>query len=314
MKGTLLFVVILGLFHYGSGTIYGLITVAGGNSTQTVLQTVQIDPNTGKFAMVARNIFYVGTSGTYEGISTFDQVNQNFFYATDFYTSFVLGVNVGSSKLLPPISIDANGVYANRITTIQRDRTHSQLLISGLYEDGSEALLALPDSGPTQLLFNFTTVGKGDVISSAVNDDNAVYYFAHSNATGFFLSAFAINEPEVTATIKFDCEALEPTHFFYSSAGVPKLIGVGRNVTTNDPVYFEVGGGGSTACSFRSLSLKNAIISSASFDPTTSSLYMAFAVPSAGFLIYVYNTDSHVIANKIPLSTPVTALEVSYSA
>jgi hypothetical protein len=53
---------------------------------------------------------YVGSSLTYDGIASFDQQKNYLYYANDFEASFVYGVDLTKSEILPPVSINSDSI------------------------------------------------------------------------------------------------------------------------------------------------------------------------------------------------------------
>jgi len=223
--------------------------------------------------------------------------------ATDFTTSFVFGVAVATNKLLPPISINAN-----HITSIERDNVNAQLLITGIYQDGSEAIITFPDNnGKTEILINFTTQGIPSVYSTAIDNVNAVFYFSYFDNTAqvYNLASFAIKNPAQITTNKLSCgNLLAANHFFYDST-LSKIAGIGFDITAKVFNYFEVVAG---ACTTKALGLTG-VVTSATYDPTASTLYFGFV--GTNTVLYSFNTKTYTLS-KVTVAAVLSDVQVSY--
>ena len=49
-------------------------------------------------------------SATYDGIATYDQKNNYFYFSSDYEASFVYGLDIATKEILPPISINSDAV------------------------------------------------------------------------------------------------------------------------------------------------------------------------------------------------------------
>jgi len=300
----LLLAVLFGVVHNGSGALYGLITGFGGDSTQTVVLTVQVDPVTGNFTSIAENFIYVGSSATYDGISGFDQKNKYFYYATNFESAFVFGVDVIKGELLPPVSIGSEAV-----TSIDWDGTGNQLLINGLFLDESSAIFTLPYSGPSVELINFTTMGITTIYATVLDWKKDIYYLAFYNDTSsqFEIGTFALAKPTAIVTTSLGCgAAIAPDFLFYDSAnGI--LLGIGFNSTALAYKYFEVV---AKKCTVTDLKLTG-IVTSATYDPTVTTLYLGY-VDSSGSSMISYNRVKKTLS-KVSTLYVLEDLQASYA-
>jgi len=288
--------------HYGKGALYGLQFTYQGEGSQVVLNTVEIDPVTGAFRDVADALVMVGGGATYDGLSGFHQKKQIFYFATDYESTFVFGVNVTDGRLRPPIAIPFKFV-----DTITYDSGNNQILLHGELEDGSNILVTYPDVGPSKLLLNFTEWGFGTIYSTAVDNKNGVFYFAAYNATseGFEIGFFFLATPSKVSRAWVDCGGkFYLNHLFYdSNGGAGRLVGVGYNATAEEYFFFEIVSG---KCTTKSLNLDGIIIA-ATYDPTIFTLYLSYT----GSAIIKYNTISRTIS-QLPIDGMLVDVQVSY--
>jgi len=264
---------------------------------------VQVDPITGNFTSIAENFIYVGSSATYDGISGFDQKNKFFYYATNFESAFVFGVDVIKGELLPPVSIGSEAV-----SSIDWDGTGSQLLINGLFIDDSSAIFTLPTSGPSVELINFTTMGVTTIYATVLDWKKAVYYLAFYNDTSsqFAIGTFSLAKPTTIATTNLGCGGnIAPDFLFFDSAsGI--LLGIGFNSSALAYKYFEVI---ATKCTVTDLKLTG-IVTSATYDPTTTTVYLGY-VDNTGSSLISYNRLKKILS-KVSTMYVLEDLQASY--
>lgn len=289
--------------HNGSGALYGLITGFGGDNTQTVVLTVQVNPVTGNFTSIAENFIYVGSSATYDGISGFDQKNKYLYYATNFESAFVFGVDVTKGELLPPISIGSEAV-----TSIDWDGTGNQLLIDGLFVDDSSAIFTLPTSGPSVELINFTAMGITTVYATVLDWKKAVYYLAFYNDSNsqFFIGTFSLAKPTTIATTSLGCGGNIAPDFLFIDSASGILLGIGFNSTALAYKYFEVV---AKKCTVTDLKLTG-IVTSATYDPTATTLYLGY-VDNDGSSLISYDRVKKVLS-KVTTLYVLEDLQASY--
>jgi len=67
-------------------------------------------PLPGAMTTLATNFVYAGESITAVGISTFDDQQQQLYYATNVASAFIYGVDVSQKVLLPPVDIGAQTI------------------------------------------------------------------------------------------------------------------------------------------------------------------------------------------------------------
>jgi len=287
-------------FSEGASTLYGVLATGGGSGSQTVISAVSVDPSKGTLTSLANVLIYVGIGKIVDGLSAFDLTNQRIYFSNDFNNDFVYGYDIKKNVLLPPISINSR-----QITTIDWDSTGSQLLISGIFADNSVALYSAPSSGASKQVFNFTSFGASTLLSAAAGQGN--YYYTYRDSTQILYAAsFPLTNPTNVMKNKLACGTgsyLPNTLFNVSN----KMFGTGVTTSSSDYSYFEVVSG---ACSITSLGLKpGSHVVAASFDPTSSNLYVS-VTGSANQLVQ-FNTNTKT-STAVPINTVLSDVEVSY--
>jgi len=305
-RAALFLVLILGILNYGHGALYGIVPATSGEGSQTTLFTVEVDPSTGNFTKIAENIVYVGASGTINGLSTFDQVNQIIYFSTDYDSSYVFGVDVTNGDLVSPISISAS-----YIATIKWDGTNSQLLITGNFPVGNQAIITLPETGPSEELLNYTQLGYDVYPPATIDQEKGVYYFAYfDDVTQVYnIGAFAIDTPDKIATAPLTCgsdpTSFDPVAFFFDST-LGKLLGFAYNTTEDSYVYFEFTNG---SCNVASFGLPGTV-TCGTYDPTTTTLYLGYTSQSGNSLLIL---DTKTLTfTQVPTTGTLSDLQVSY--
>ena len=284
--------------------VYGIVFGFGGQDTQSLVYTVQIDPKTGAFTTVTENFIYVGSAATFDGLSTFDQNQGDFYYTTDFESSFVFSVDTTKGALNPPISTSAVGV-----SQILWDHGNDQLLVTGEYENDTQIIITVPTTGPSQELFNYSTVDVEYLYSHTLDWKNGIYYVTYETTTTstFNLGQFSLTTPSDFTSVKFPCANIYTLDIYYDY-NLKGLLGVGENPKRETFSYFEIVNG---VCTETLIPADLYIVTCSSYDPTTGILYLGFVNNTAPYLGLFDTTKKTLTA--VALDTVLTDLEVSYT-
>jgi len=300
---TLFLLVVFGLAGYVAGAgLYGVVTTLGGAGTQTVVVTVKIDPTSGNFTNVAECFIYIGASATYDGISAYDQKNNYLYYASDFDSAFVFGVDIAKGELLPPISIGSEAV-----TSISWDGTNNQLLLTGTFQDKSQAVFTFPYVGPSVELVNFTALGISAADVTYLNWKTGTFYFVFFNGSSYYIGSLQLSKPTAITSAPLGCgQMLSPDNLFFDNTN-NAVFGIGYDSSAQAFKYFTVK---NKSCVVTDLGLPG-IVTAATYDPTANKLYLGY-VDKTTQLVTVDTTTAKVIA-RVPTTMVIEDIQVSYA-
>jgi len=287
--------------------LYGIVTGATGNETQSITYTVQVDSKTGNFTFLAENFLEIGDSAMYDGISAFDQTRGYLYYASDFESAFVFGVDVAKKQLRPPISISADGILS-----ILYDHTYERLLITGQFGPSNAAIFTLPSNSSigSELFFNFTSqsIAAADILTQTVSYDTSTYFYVIKNNSDLLLGHLTLDNPTWVKPGAFPCSALYIPFFISYDKNLTKFIGLSTNAKGSDYFYFEISSTGK--CGVSDLKLRGGLVTCTTYDPTATTLYFSY-VDDDGSYLQVFNTVAHKMTQ---VNTPdvLSDIEASY--
>jgi len=171
--------------------LYGIITDFGGDNTETIVFTVQIDPATGKWLKIVKNFIYVGGSGTYDGISGYDSDKDVLYYATDFSSPFLFSSDLSNQVLLAPISLGFASIWI-----IDYDSSQKRLLIYGeiSQEDGMGLVSYSTSGGKGELLSRLPEFKS--IAGTAIDSANQLYYIIGTNSSAWSIGTVDLTDPD----------------------------------------------------------------------------------------------------------------------
>jgi len=295
--------------------LYGIITDFGGDNTETIVYTVQIDLTTGKWIRIVKNFIYVGGSATYDGISGYDSDRDVLYYATDFSSPFLFSSDLENQVLLAPISLGLASVE-----TIDYDSSKKRLLIYG----------ALPDKQGNGLIAYSTTGGAGglmsrlpeykSIASTAVDSDNQLYYAIGTNTSAWNIGTIDLNDPNnLKSNYPITCNFTIPYSFdvnsLYYDSDTKNLIAI--TVTTKPALAYWVsvipidGMGKCTAYPIKTSSF--GIATCFTYDQMTKTLWFGFARNGPSQLIS-YDVNTFTTTKEFDFSAQVVLedIQVTY--
>lgn len=306
----LLLICFLAFQYVECNILYGITTSFGASNTQTLLQTVIVDIKYGNFTVLTQNVVYVGSSKSTDGISTFDQKNQRFYYATNFNSDFVYAVNVTDGDLLAPISVASVG-----ITTLDWDFGNNQLLVNAYFSATSNMLITIPfdPTLPSKRLIDLTQAGLTTIRATTIDYYNELYYVVYENQTSqiTYVASFYLYNPKNITTAKLSCATgpFYPTRMFFDYKA--KIIrGIGYDITAKVYNYYEYAPSTGT-CTTKPIGLPSIV--SATYDPTTNTLYMGHAAAAGASDLLVYDASKYVLVNTVPTAHLLSDVAISYS-
>jgi hypothetical protein len=93
--------------------VFGIYTDFGPGEKRTIVQLGEVNLTSGAVEQKQQLFVYEGGSGTFDGISAFDQEGGRIFYANDFANSYVFSVGVRAPYAIgAPIFLEDNGVFS----------------------------------------------------------------------------------------------------------------------------------------------------------------------------------------------------------
>jgi hypothetical protein len=288
-----------------ASSLYGIVTTVAANETQTVVYTVSIDPKSGNFTFVGENFVNIGDSATFDGICGFDQKNEYLYYATDFESSFVFGMDVSNGQIRPPISAGALSTNA-----ILYDQLNEQILLTLGY-NGSGAIISFPSSpsAGSQEVYNFTSIGilPTDIFCQAIDNSKGVYYFVYYKGSSLNLGSFTISAPTDFKTTAWTCSDKNVPIFIDYDVTLAKFVGISTSTKGSDYYYYEIVNG---KCDEKNLKL-GGIVTCVTYDPTETALYFGYAT-NEGAALEIYNASSHQLS-AVPTSDVLEDIQAAYS-
>jgi len=215
-----------------SDQLYGILTIVGGENTETIVQTVSIDLSSGNVNTLVTNFIYAGSSLTYDGISTLDDKKENLYYATDAASAFIYSANVRENKLNPPIDVGAVSIL-----DLKMDTQSSTLYIEFADADNSVLIATYStNGGPATLLANLTDVllsEGGEIGQSTLDTTNNIWYFISYTSSGELINTVSLTNLTATSSpLSTACQKAFSFLFFDSSSnqlyGILELIRSGK--------------------------------------------------------------------------------------
>eukprot|EP01120_Amphizonella_sp_Union-15-10_P005907 TRINITY_DN1818_c0_g1_i1.p1 TRINITY_DN1818_c0_g1~~TRINITY_DN1818_c0_g1_i1.p1 ORF type:complete len:318 (-),score=34.94 TRINITY_DN1818_c0_g1_i1:41-994(-) len=295
MKYTLLIFALFLISSVRGATLYAVVTEFPAQFSQTSQFIVSVNPSTGALSNVVETFIYAGSSGTIDGISTFDETRGVYYYATDSFTSWVYEANVRTKNLLPPISFEVD-----QVSNLNFDDLNGRLIVTvenKLSNGQSQAnILAFPVNQKTPIQTIFTlppTINTGYVMATTFDSRTQTYYLLAqtTNATGLDYSISAISKNTIL-TNKLKCQnPIFGQYLAYDSlAGLFYATGMAYSANEYYFVSFDLQGN----CEQYELPFKASptIVTCSAYDPSSKSIYYGVATNAGGF---IYNFD---IKNK----------------
>jgi len=281
---------LLFLMNGVNGNLYGVHLRGSIND----LDLVQIDPLTGSIRIIANISFH---SDIIPIPSCFDQVNQELYFLANTAESYpgLVGANV-ITGVLSPVS------YRLIINWLAWDSTNNQILGAVSSRDSIVSIGTFQQNGGYKPLSNLSAIF---VYGIAVDNNKGIVHFPFYNETSqiVLLAQLSTASPSEIKIGTFSC-AIQPAAIFFDSNS-NRLLGVGYGYISDSITYFEIDNSGLGVCQM--IPLYQAQYRAATFDPTTSSLYVSYI---SGIL--VFDTESHKITNQFSTTGEVMVLEVSY--
>jgi hypothetical protein len=283
----------------GSDKLYGIVVGFAGQYTETVVQTVDIDLNSGTMTPFLTNFIYAGSSLTYDGISTLDTTNKILHYSTDSASAFIWGVDLQYKQIAPPIDVGATDIL-----DLKYDYNSSNLYF--VFEDYNNAVLYgaySTGNGPAELIANFTLFleATGSELGQGALGDTPTglfsdYYFVSYSASSFNLNTYNATTGNLTGVpLARECTGANDKYFDYLSYDptTKKVFGIQETVKNNRLHYFfsvvdpVTGQCNSTAIT----GTDGGIITCWTFSPSTNNFYFGMATNGGSEVCYTTMTN-----------------------
>jgi len=284
--------------------LYGIITDVEGDYTETVVHTIQIDPTNAKWIRIVKNFVYVGSSGTYDGISGFDSDNEVLYYATDFSTPFLYSSDLKNQLLLAPIALGFTSVL-----TIDYDSQIKRLLIYGFLKDG-HGLMSYSTSGGKAVMLS-SLPEYTSIASTIVDSEKQLYYVIGTNSSTWNFGVIDLNNPDsLKSSFNLKCNFSFPYSFelnaLYYDSDTQNLLAV---AVSNSPslaywlAVIPIDGKGSCIAYPMQPSIFG-IATCFTYDQVTKMMWFGFAPNGASKLIQ-YDVNNLQIVNEFAFSDQV---------
>ena len=146
---------------------------------------------------------YLGGSGTFDGISTFDQSTGTLYFVNDFADSYIFGAKIQYPYALrAPIFLEDNGVVA-----LAFDRTRQRILATDIIKAANLKRLVIFPTVP-YLETSVITLPSDITLGPGAHDDKNQIYFNVGTAIGqtnSVLTLVNITSKQVTKTVQLKC-------------------------------------------------------------------------------------------------------------
>lgn len=283
--------------------VFGIYTDFGPGDKRTIVQLGEVNMTTGEVDQLQTLFVYEGGSGTFDGISAFDQDNGRFFYSNDFANSYVFGVGVQPPyPLRAPIWLEDNGV-----ASISYDWKDKQLLISDIITQPPQNRLVIypnsPDKSTTVITLSNFSLGAGCFDS----EKKQWFNLATVGANSSILTTVALPSGNVVSSVSVDCGILskiwvEAKHPDFDS----RLWGLKELQTRSSLSYYLANINPSTgSCELLKIP-SSGIVTAASFDQHNGVLFYHDATNSGNFVrsasVRTGRTSFVKLVSQFPLS------------
>jgi hypothetical protein len=215
--------------------VYGIYTDFGPGNQRTIVQSGRVNLTSGAVTQQATLFQYLGSSGTFDGISAYDQEDGILYYVNDFADAYVWGVGTRYPyALTAPIFLEDNGVE-----NVAWDWKDKQLLITDFVKQtGAYRLVIFPKdpikSTRTYVFPASVTAGPG-----AYDPEKGLFFNLNSlSSSSSVLTAFDVSSGVAVQNLTVQCGNInkvwvEESHPDFTS----RLWGVRANFTNNNLSY-----------------------------------------------------------------------------
>eukprot|EP00026_Physarum_polycephalum_P010043 Phypoly_transcript_10191.p1 GENE.Phypoly_transcript_10191~~Phypoly_transcript_10191.p1 ORF type:complete len:305 (+),score=47.27 Phypoly_transcript_10191:390-1304(+) len=302
MKGLSLLLLVLAVFCVCEGKLFASSKTDNfGNDPKRVSSQVgELDPVSGNFSTVGTTLVLQDGGFIYSVASTFDQVNQIFYYYGD--GPFIYGINIASSSPVAPIFVGA-------LESIQSLAwTNDQLYILGTDRNTGLVVYSYPPSAPAKILVNVESLNLPPYAQVTFAADpvsgNGYLVYTKDSVQGV-IALVTFTPTGVVNVTQLGCQlrSFNTDRIFYDPIA-NKLVGVGE---TSKTYYFEQLDDGT--CSSK-LFDSGYLLSDVAYDPTTSTVYVYGLDETSGYVAtWVTSADSSKI---VPAPANLKNLVASY--
>ena len=278
--------------------IYCIYTDFGPLNEQTIVVSGRLNVYNGTVTKQNTLFTYLGGSGTYDGISAFDQKSGSIFWVNDFANSYIWGTQVDAPiALLPPIYLEDNGVVA--LTFDWKNR----MLIATDYiaKTKTSRFIVYPvdnvNLGPKVTnLPSSVFLGAG-----AFDPERAEYYNIATNGSAFVLTTLNISSGAIlrsAPSCAVDKLWVEGKHADFES----RLWGFAANFTDNKLHYDLVNINPDTRACLKLPVPSDGIVTASGFDHYTGVLYYIDATDAGNFLRSTDTRTGH--SESVKMASP----------
>ncbi len=215
--------------------VYGIYTDFGPGNQRTIVQSGRVNLTSGVVTQQATLFEYLGGSGTYDGISAYDQDDGIIYYVNDFANAYVWGVATRYPyAMTAPIFLEDNGVE-----TVAWDWKDKQLLIVDFVQQSGAYRLVLFPKDPTKSTRTYVFPPLVVAGPGAYDPEKGLFFNLNSvSAAQAVLTAFDIASGVVVQNLTVQCGNIakvwvEQSHPDFTS----RLWGVRANFTNNQLSY-----------------------------------------------------------------------------
>jgi len=301
-----------------AASLYAVVTELGGNETETVQYVVSIDPTSGQLKSVTPTLVITGSSLMYDGISTFDDINGNFFYCPDWPSPLIYSVDVEANAIRPPIYIPAqNEVGLERLeydpalqnvlalVTVQTGRLDKAYLVS----------IPVESKGGFKVYGTFST--SFYIYSTDAYNNN--FYIVGKNVTTSQWQILTINltssSSNPISSVNINGSGCPTTAYpikFVYDAVLNKFFAYAESQSGNQLSYAVWTIAANGACtSSAPLNIPSGITTSYTYDAADHILWVGHTTNGGSYAVS-YSVQNSTVLKQLPISYVPEALEFAY--
>jgi len=274
-----------------SPEVYVVYTDFGPIQEQTIVVSGKVNLEDGTVKKQNQLFSYLGSSGTFDGISAYDQKEGALYYVNDFANAYIWGTRTTAPfDILPPTFLEDNGIVALNFDWKQR----RLLVVDVVKQTGQNRLVLFPVDnqalGP-KVIDIPAEIRPG---IGAYDAERDVYYNYASDPTNSTLTVLDLKSLNVTKTLTVGCTLdklfVENSHPDFTS----RLWGIHANFTGG--LHYDIANINldTGVCSLIPLpTSKDGIMTVSAFDPFNGVLFYADVSDSGQVLRTTNVRDGH---------------------
>jgi len=278
------------------------------------LDIVLLSRTTGAITNVTDNIEFIGQSEAF-GVSSFDQVNGNYYFTTNYPSAGIFGTNVRTKRSLPVRFLDES-----IILSLAFDNIHGRLFV--LHSTSKGLNVGILGSHSYRHLLVLPQIYNESALVSTVDGNSNTYYLAGNvlgSINGPFISSIDIGSGRITKQVAIDNSCAPYITYVHYNPATGRIVGGGFGIFHEGAeLYFFLDIDPTTgACNSVYLDQgRGLIVRGWTFDTSTGILWLADDSSPAGAFLKGYNTLTGQSTGPVRVagSGSVTSIEIDSSS